>query len=271
MLIKYNDDFSINVNYPYLNKPKHVIIFVHGFTCSSDDWEKLIKFLQDDILCITYDLPGHGKTTTHDNLDYYSQDFQLKIIDFVKEFFQLNNFGLYGYSMGGRIALNYALTRKIDFLILESTSPGIENADERKQRYEEDKKLADFISRQPLKLFVDEWINKDIFKYKQLLNSNEIEELKQKKLRNAKTGLINSLLALSQGFIEPVWNKLENLDFPVLLLSGSEDEKYSKIHKRMSNSLPNVQNVSIKGVSHNIHSIKAESLSQFVKAFIANL
>lgn len=271
MLIKYNDDFSINVNYPYADKFKHTILFIHGFTCSSDYWNDVISNLGEDILCVTYDLPGHGKTTIHTDDTYYTLDFQLKLIDFIIDFFQIKNFGIYGYSMGGRIALNYAIKNKVDFLILESTNPGLESEDERNLRYVEDKKIVEFIESHSVKEFIDVWMAKDLFKDLSSNNPNMFNKIKTMKYHNNKTGLIKSLLGMSQGIIKPVWEELENLDIPVLLLSGSEDEKYTKIHKKMNKLLPNAQNISIKGVSHNIHLSKPDVLAQYVKAFLANL
>src|SRR5690625_7583052 len=50
-----------------------------------------------------------------------------------------------GYSMGGRVALSFAMnfSRQVKSLILESSSPGLEMEAERKARKESDKQLAE--------------------------------------------------------------------------------------------------------------------------------
>ena len=36
------------------------LLFVHGFACAGDDWDRQVEELATDFCCMTIDLPGHG-------------------------------------------------------------------------------------------------------------------------------------------------------------------------------------------------------------------
>jgi pimeloyl-ACP methyl ester carboxylesterase len=86
-------------------KPK--LLLLHGALGSSEIFIPLVEELKNDFECIVFDFPGHGNA-------------KFEEIDFSVEFFssKLNNFILsngydelivFGYSMGGYIALNTEL------------------------------------------------------------------------------------------------------------------------------------------------------------------
>ncbi|MBL8535151.1 MAG: alpha/beta hydrolase [Betaproteobacteria bacterium] len=39
-----------------------VLVFIHGFTCSSSDWAPQVEALSERYRCIALDLPGHGRS-----------------------------------------------------------------------------------------------------------------------------------------------------------------------------------------------------------------
>ena len=47
------------------------VIFLHGFTQSSQDWNKVITSLDDNIFPIAIDLIGHGKSESPTEIDDY--------------------------------------------------------------------------------------------------------------------------------------------------------------------------------------------------------
>lgn len=85
---------------------------------------------------ITIDLVGHGQTDAPKLLRYYSMQEQVEILEAFFEWKQIEQFDLIGYSMGGRVALAYAMNypQRIHTLILENASPGLKTIEEREQR-----------------------------------------------------------------------------------------------------------------------------------------
>lgn len=80
------------------------IVFIHGFTLDHRMWQPQVNFFSKNYQVITYDARGFGKSSmpTH----HYSHDDDLQAL--LK---QLNvaSVHIVGLSMGGRIAINFAL------------------------------------------------------------------------------------------------------------------------------------------------------------------
>lgn len=112
------------------------IVMLHGFTGSTRTWQEITRRLQGRFRTIAIDLIGHGKTAKPSELSRYSMDEQIKDLDDVVIQLGLERFTLLGYSMGGRTALAYAVgsPEKVEMLILESTSPGLQGKEERESR-----------------------------------------------------------------------------------------------------------------------------------------
>ena len=42
------------------------LLFVHGFSCSLDDWDSQVQYLSREFQCVSLDLPGHGDSAPPD-------------------------------------------------------------------------------------------------------------------------------------------------------------------------------------------------------------
>jgi len=108
------------------NKDKPPVFLLHGSNASLHTWEPLVAQLKDDYRLISFDLPGHGLTGATSQEDYSN----IAMANFTREVIELYDFNsvtLVGNSMGGGVALRYALMypREVNALVLVS-SGGIE-------------------------------------------------------------------------------------------------------------------------------------------------
>ena len=110
-----------------ISSSKKPVVFLHGFTGSSLDWDFLLSELSNEFEPITIDLLGHGKTSSPKKTDKYSFDSQVQLLDGLFKELNIVKPILVGYSMGGRLALSYLLNHpnKIEAIVLESTSFGL--------------------------------------------------------------------------------------------------------------------------------------------------
>ena len=112
------------------NKNKPPLFLLHGSNASLHTWEPLVAQLKDDYRLISFDLPGHGLTGATPQEDYSN----IAMANFTREVIELYDFKsvtLVGNSMGGAVALRYALMypREVDALVLVS-SGGMERNDD---------------------------------------------------------------------------------------------------------------------------------------------
>lgn len=264
------ENFSLFVETEYFNPNKTTILFIHGFTGSSKDWGNILPQIDKSFSCIAIDLIGHGQASSPEKMSYYKIESIIQQIKKVIDEFKIDNVILTGYSMGGRVAMSFANAYPgiIRGLILESTTAGIEDGNERTERLENDKVLSQKILDEGIEKFVEFWMNIPIFSSQKRLSKNELEEIRRNKLSNNPIGLSNSLLGFSTGKMLPLWNKLHKFNLPVLLLAGELDSKYSIINQKMHNLLTNSEFHTAKNTGHNIHLEKPSEFIILVNSFL---
>ncbi len=116
------------------------LVLLHGSNASLHTWEAWVDTLETDYFIVTVDLPGHGLTGSIPSGDYTTGG----MVDFLDEFIStlnLENFVLGGNSMGGGVALAYAIRHpeKLAGLVLVDAA-GIEVPEN--TRIEVDRPLA---------------------------------------------------------------------------------------------------------------------------------
>jgi len=173
---------------------------------------------------------------------------------------------LAGYSMGGRLALFFALNypARVRTLCLVSASPGIAAAIEREERRDSDNALADQIERDGTAAFVDYWETLPMWESQQRsLSVGQRGQLRAQRLRNRPDGLANSLRGMGTGAQPVLLDELPFLDVPTLLIVGAEDGKFVAVNRQMAQRIPEVQEVVVPGAGH---AVQLERPKEFARA-----
>ena len=99
------------------DKSAPALVMVHGFSASLIDWEPWVQRLDRNYRIITLDLPGHGLTSAPVG---YKPDADSAIVDELTTRLGAPHFVLIGNSMGGGVALDYAMHHadRLDGLVL---------------------------------------------------------------------------------------------------------------------------------------------------------
>lgn len=260
MKINY-EDIMFNVEVKGEGLP---IVFLHGFS------ENISTFQYLD--CKGYrkifiDIIGHGKTQSPEDMKYYNINYLVKAINFIINSITNTKYILYGYSMGGRISLAYALTyqEELIWLILESASYGIEDKSLRSKRYYDDCRLAEEIRNKGIKWFESYWSNITIFQSQKNLEKKVQDNIREIRLSNNIVGLTNSLIGFSQGRINCFKSKLYKLNINTTYISGESDEKYTSIGKKFIELLENVNHIIVKSCGHNVHMEKPYRVNELLQ------
>ena len=215
------------------------LVLLHGFTQTRQSWRRTVQALQGRYRALVPDLPGHGQAA-----------FRTPSFDAVTAYLRAlapHRFTLAGYSMGGRIALHAAFTLHPERLILIGASPGIADPTERARRKAADDALADRIEAIGIEAFAAEWAAQPLF-------AGQAERVRAAanadRLRNTPHGLASALRGLGTGVMEPLWDRLPELQTPVTLVAGERDEKFRGIAERMRERLPRAELVIVPGTGH---------------------
>jgi len=246
------------------------VLFIHGFTGSSHDWKNTIVQLPGNFNYYAIDLIGHGNSDSPNIKElYYADSLVNQLKEFTSEVIN-NKFILIGYSMGGRAALSYSVKypETIEGLILESSTAGIKDENERKERIKKDEEIASYIFHHSIDEFIDYWMDLDIFNTQKRFANSKLEEIKKSKLNNNKTGLSNFLRGFGTGQMPPLYDQLRNITARILLISGNLDEKFRLINNEMVSLFPSADHISIKNSGHNTHLERPEAFVKTVSKFL---
>ncbi len=267
------DGFTFNIIFSEAEKRGIPLLALHGFTGNANGLSFLAEFIPNNFIIIAPDLPGHGNSFPIENTRFYEIPKIVELLNNLLISLEFEKVVLLGYSMGGRIAYSFAAKypEKILGMIIESSTPGIKDENEREKRKEADKLLANKILNEDVFSFVDYWLSLPIFKSLKNLDARLYEKLRADKISNSSLGLANSLIYTGAGNMRPVWNKLRYFKFPVLLINGKLDGKYSEINREASNLLPNAEHREVDNAGHNVHLEKPHEFIILVNSFLKKI
>jgi 2-succinyl-6-hydroxy-2,4-cyclohexadiene-1-carboxylate synthase len=178
---------------------------------------------------------------------------------------------LLGYSMGGRLALHLALgaPQRISSLLLESASPGIEDAEQRAARVESDSALADDLERDGIEAFADRWQATPLFASQSRLPAAVLAAQRVRRIAQSPLGQAQSLRGMGAGRQAYLQTRLPELTMPVLLLAGALDERYATLARDMSTRIADNRVEIIADASHAAHLEQPEAFAASVGRFLA--
>jgi 2-succinyl-6-hydroxy-2,4-cyclohexadiene-1-carboxylate synthase len=246
------------------------LVLLHGFTGSAAGWGHQLDTLADyGLRIIALDLLGHGQSDSPDDPQRYAiEHCQQDILAALQELgISKGQAILLGYSMGGRIALYTAFSGFFRALILESASPGLDDAAEREQRRLSDEALAANIEREGIPAFIERWENLPLFASQKTLPIECRQALHRQRLQNSATGLAQSLRGVGTGVQPPLYARLPTLHIPVLLIAGELDTKFTTIARHMAQMLPQSQLQIVSGAGHTVHLELPQEFASLVRDF----
>ncbi|RWR05925.1 2-succinyl-6-hydroxy-2,4-cyclohexadiene-1-carboxylate synthase [Siminovitchia fortis] len=246
------------------------VILLHGFTGDHTTWNSLTNALKDFFQVVAIDLLGHGKTDSPEQPERYVMENAAKDIVSIMDQLKIDKAHLLGYSMGGRLALGTSILfpERFETLMLESASPGLKTEQEKIARIQSDESLAAGILEQGVESFVNYWENIPLFQTQKRLPSAIRDQIRTQRLQNDPIGLANSLIGFGTGRQLSWWDKLQELDIPVLLMCGKQDEKFCKIAAEMNRLFPKAKIMEFNDAGHAIHVEEPKKFDTIVKEFL---
>jgi 2-succinyl-6-hydroxy-2,4-cyclohexadiene-1-carboxylate synthase len=231
------------------------VLLLHGFTGSVRAWDEVRPALAHSATLIGVDLIGHGHSAAPADPARYTLDWSVRDLTALCDALGFEEVDVLGYSMGGRVALHFALhaPRRVRRLILESASPGIEDDAERSRRLASDDALAERILSDGIEAFVAEWEALSLLAPAAHVSAPKRAQQHAHRLRNNPLGLANSLRGMGTGRQTPLWSVLHTLRAPVQLVVGESDPRYRDIAERMRSRLSHAELAVVGGAGHTVH------------------
>ena len=249
------------------------LVLLHGFTGSTETWAPFRSQFEETYRVIAIDQPGHGRSSVPaDASRYRLHRFNADLLS-IMDTLSVDRFALAGYSMGGRAALRFAIDHgdRVAALVLVSTTPGIRDAGQRKDRHAYDASLASDIERDGIEAFVDRWERLQLWDSQRNLPLGVREALRKQRLTNNPRGLANSLRGAGAGEDEPVLDEAARITAPVLLIAGALDSKYVELGRLLDRSIPEARLEIVPSSGHAVHLEQPEAFASLVLRFLSTV
>lgn len=230
------------------------LVLLHGFTQTGRAWDAVRAALAGGRETIAPDLRGHGGAAGARPIDAAS---------LVADVLALAppRFALAGYSMGGRLALRVALAApdRIAGLGLISTTAGIEDPIAAARRRCADDALAGELERDGIAAFAERWAALALW-------DGQSEAVRaaarRERLGQDPAGLAASLRGFGAGAMVPVWDRLDELRMPALVVCGDRDARFRAIGERLASTLPDARLAILARAGHALALEAPDALAQ---------
>jgi 2-succinyl-6-hydroxy-2,4-cyclohexadiene-1-carboxylate synthase len=236
------------------------VVLVHGFTQTHRSWDVVIGALAPRHEVVALDAPGHGELA----------DVGLDLWQGARLVAQQGGRAAYvGYSMGGRLCLHVALAHPdfVEALVLVGATAGIRDEGERARRRRDDEERAARIERDGVDAFLREWLAQPLF----ASLPHEARGLDDRRTNTA-AGLAASLRLAGTGAQQPLWNRLAELDMPVLLVAGERDERFTALAHEMEHEIGgNARVALVAGAGHAAHLERPDAFVAVMETFLDRL
>ncbi len=219
-----------HVSGPVLGDKDPVAVLLHGFTQNRHCWGPFADALGKRFTVLGVDLPGHGDSGANEVNFEEASELVGDALDSVDGPIDT----LIGYSMGGRMGLRLALDRRSVFssLVVLGATAGLADPNDRHQRRVADRELAERIRSDGAERFLDFWLRLPLFD-----NLSDAQQFRAQRLAHWGTGIPETLEHRGTGNMEPLWNRLPEIDVPTLALAGDRDTKFAEIGRSLAHGI----------------------------------
>lgn len=258
---------TLNVELAGRGRP---LLLLHGFTGSAAGWAQHAVAFARQARVIAVDLLGHGLSEVPETPARYTVEHGVQDLLALLDRLDVQSADLLGYSMGGRLALRLAIVapERCGRLVLESASPGIADPLERAARVVSDEALAASIERAGLGVFVEQWERQPLFASQSSLPAEVRAGLRAERLRNSPRGLASNLRGMGTGRQEPLWDKLQAIRAPTLIIVGQLDDRYRQLGAAMEMVISSARLAIVPHAGHAVHLEQPAAFQQLVTGFL---
>ena len=242
----------------------HPLVLIHGFTSSTRLWDDQFEVFAKRFKVVRYDVRGFGKSALPIVGKEYSHTEDLKTL--------LNQLGIdYAYiigsSMGGRIALDFALeypevTKAL--ILVDSSVGGF-------QEWSKDDIDWDKIAKEEGVEAVKELMMK-IPSFVRLVREKPDVAVRRKQILSDYSGWHFVNTDPCRSLDPPAIERLQEIRVPTLIIVGESDSPdFHKIADILSKKIQNSKRTTMKGAGHSPNMETPREFNEAVLSFLANL
>jgi len=230
------------------------VLLSHGYSATAQMWRGQVEALSATHRVLTWDLPGHGKSDSPDDVERYSEEAVVADMLGLLDHCGVGRAVVGGLSLGGYVSLAFHLAhpQRVRSLVLFDTGPGYKKDSAR----EGWNKSADARAR--------------AFERKGLEALGAGAEVRTSQHRSAQ-GLANAARGTLAQRDARVIESLPAIAAPTLVLVGEKDEPFLAATSYMAKKIPNAVQVTLPGAGHAANIDQPEAFNRALVDFLEGL
>ena len=245
------------------------LVLAHGFACGLRMWDPQVQALARSFRVVTYDARGHGASDAPDDPAAYSPELAVSDLRALLDHLRVRRAVVGGLSMGGNVALHFALSspERVSALIVADTGSGSGAGPEFAAGV---RASAAALEREGLERYTDSALRNPVFA-RCAGQSPENERLLRSCLMNNRArGLAHTArgVVLRRPSLYALEPGLRALAVPTLLVVGEHDEGCTEVHRFMTGAIPGARHVVIPGAGHFPNLEDPKAFNRAVLAFL---
>jgi pimeloyl-ACP methyl ester carboxylesterase len=227
------------------------LVLVHGFACGIRSWDFQVTPLSRTRRVVAYDVRGHGISGAPREARAYSQAISVADLEALLVHLGIRRAALCGLSMGGNIALNFALAHpeRVSALVVADTGAG---SDDTASWVSDVQAFADTLEGDGMEAFADAACANPLFG-RYIAQGPEAERrIRACLMTHRAHGIAHTAreVLARRPTIYALEDGLRRLRVPTLLIVGEHDDPCRKIHDFMARTIPGARSIVLPGLGH---------------------
>jgi pimeloyl-ACP methyl ester carboxylesterase len=240
--VRIND---VDLAFDSAGEGPETLVLVHGFTGSSLDWTDVVPLLAPYVEVVTYDHRGHGNSTnTGDEATYTFDQLVDDLSGFVTAIGLTEPFHLLGHSMGGMVAMRWALAHQEQLRSLILMDTGAEPLTAAEKMFAPMVELASTQGMGAIAAAMEQ-----VAPVPAGARGDEIRRRNRWKLEHMDPAAFIGL-GRDIGRAPGVLHRLGQLELPTTVLVGENDTPFVDISAKMTTAIPGAEQVTFAGAGH---------------------
>jgi pimeloyl-ACP methyl ester carboxylesterase len=245
------------------------LVLAHGHACGVRSWDPQLRGLADQYRVIVYDARGHGLSEVPREPSAYSQQHLVDDLCGLMDHLGLRTAAVGGLSMGGSVALTFAVAHpdRVSALILADTGAG---SDDTARMLTRSLQGAEVLENGGIEAYVDWAMTHPAFTRFASRGPEEERFIRSCLMTNRAHGIALSTRGV-QAKRPPIYAlepQLRRLGMPVLLIVGEHDEACLPVHAFMGRTIPKASHHVLPGAGHLTNLEAPEAFNRLVTEFL---
>lgn len=248
-------------------------LVLHGFTgCAEGLADTAAALRAAGLRTLRVDLVGHGRSDAPAETAAYRIERCADDLGRLLDALGVSRAHVFGYSMGGRLALFFAARHpeRVRSLFLVGASAGIADPEQRAARIASDEALAREILENGIPQFVERWMAQPLFASQSRLGEVALAREKRLRLACRAQGLAGSLRGMGSGAQPPIQPALGAVRCPVLLVAGAMDAKFVAIARDLAQRMPHAAVALVEDAGHAAHLEQPRAIAALAREFFGS-